>query len=249
MCRLPDLGGNKSVGSLPLFLMKTELVTELVDAKDEKKSRRALVNLLLKASHRIVAESFLQTLRRGKPNLLSKLRVLANEDGFLSCGQFLAMYRSCLSLSKATSSPSDELKIPPPFLGRVDFCGILWICGTYYFSLPWSVEFSSKNCAMNAYMESVIQSYHNLLQIIESLQQSGKFSLGEASGIFTHLVQMKKGIEEAHVSNTTVNNKIQEPEEDVEALRLDLISTRIELDNAKRSLEDAEDRIKELESS
>lgn len=98
-------------------------------------------------------------------------------------------------------------------------------------------------------MESVIQSYHNLLQIIESLQQSGKFSLGEASGIFTHLVQMKKGIEEAHVSNTTVNNKIQEPEEDVEALRLDLISTRIELDNAKRSLEDAEDRIKELESS
>ena len=99
-------------------------------------------------------------------------------------------------------------------------------------------------------MESVVQSYHNLLQIIESLQQSGKFSLGEASGIFTHLVAMKKGIEEAHASNAgNANPKIQDPEEDVEALRLDLISTRIELDNAKRSLEDAEDRIKELESS
>ena len=100
-------------------------------------------------------------------------------------------------------------------------------------------------------MESVIQSYHNLLQIIESLQQSGKFSLGEASGIFTHLVAMKKGIEEAHASNSNAvnSNNIQDPEDDVEVLRLDLISTRIELDNAKRSLEDAEDRIKELESS
>ena len=96
-------------------------------------------------------------------------------------------------------------------------------------------------------MESVIQSYHNLLQIIESLQQSGKFSLGEASGIFTHLVAMKKGIEEAHASTaSSAPQKIEEADEDIEALRLDLISTRIELDNAKRSLEDAEDRIKEL---
>ncbi len=95
-------------------------------------------------------------------------------------------------------------------------------------------------------MESVIQSYHNLLQIIESQQNGGKYSLGEASALFTSLVAMKKGIEEAHASSGNANIKIQEPEEDVEALRLDLISTRIELDNAKRSLEDAEDRIKEL---
>lgn len=101
-------------------------------------------------------------------------------------------------------------------------------------------------------METVIQSYHNLLQIIESLQQSGKFSLGEASGIFSHLVAMKKGIEEAHVSSSIANQQqgtVAEPEENVESLRLDLITTQIELDNAKRSLEDAEERIKELTKS
>lgn len=96
-------------------------------------------------------------------------------------------------------------------------------------------------------MEAVIQSYHNLLQIIENLQQTGKFSLGEASGIFSHLVAMKKGIEEAHAASMAgQQNRTQEPDEDVETLRLDLITARIELDNTKRSLEDAEEQIKDL---
>ena len=97
-------------------------------------------------------------------------------------------------------------------------------------------------------MESFEQQFNQLVQLLESLQKSGRFALGEAHAIFLVLIAMKKYIESGALSSAT-SSEIAPSNEELEALKLDLITTRIELDNTKRSLEDAEEKLAEFENS
>ncbi len=93
-------------------------------------------------------------------------------------------------------------------------------------------------------MEQVIHAYHELLNLISSLQQQGKFSLPEASALFNNLVAIKSGIEEAN--KTQNSSDVSADAEELENTKVELMSTRIEADNLKRNYADSIERIKEL---
>ena len=97
-------------------------------------------------------------------------------------------------------------------------------------------------------MESFEQQFNQLVQLLESLQKNGRFALGEAHAIFLVLIAMKKHIDSGAVSSATSSDTSPSNEE-IESLKLELITTRIELDNTKRSLEDAEEKLAEFENS
>ena len=93
-------------------------------------------------------------------------------------------------------------------------------------------------------MEQIIHAYHELLNLISTLQQQGKFSLPEASALFNNLVAIKSGIEEANKSQTS--NDVSADTEELENTKVELMSIRIEADNLKRNYEDSIERIKDL---
>lgn len=95
-------------------------------------------------------------------------------------------------------------------------------------------------------MEQVIHAYHELLNLISTLQQQGKFTLPEASALFTHLCAMKTGIEEAH--KAAGSSETSADAEELENTKVELMSTRIEADNLKRNYEDAVERIQDMEA-
>lgn len=97
-------------------------------------------------------------------------------------------------------------------------------------------------------IELVAHSYNELLKLIENLQQNGKFSLPEAHALFSQLVNMKNGIEESH-KNVSAGGDNKADAEELENLKVELMSTKIENDNLKRNYQDAVERIEELEKS
>lgn len=93
-------------------------------------------------------------------------------------------------------------------------------------------------------LEVVAHSYNELLKVIETLQQQGKFSLPEASAIYSQLISMKSGIEESHKQSGPGSSS--DSSEEVEDLKVTLMSTKIENDNLKRNYQEAMERIEEL---
>ena len=97
-------------------------------------------------------------------------------------------------------------------------------------------------------IEVIAHAYNELLKLVETLQTQGKFSLPEASAIFNQLVNMKTAIEESNKNANNVPGSSGSTEE-VENLKVELMSTKIENDNLKRNYQEAVERIEELDKS
>ncbi len=96
-------------------------------------------------------------------------------------------------------------------------------------------------------IDLVAHSYNELLKLLENLQQSGKFTLPEASAIFAQLVNMKSGIEESHKAIGGDNDQVGGNAEELQNLKVELMSTKMENDNLKRNYQEAVEKIESLE--
>ena len=105
-----------------------------------------------------------------------------------------------------------------------------------------------RSCKHLMSIEVIAHSYNELLKLLESMQQAGKFTLPEASAVFAQLVNMKSGIEESHKNlNTDSSSSDSKNAEELTNLKVELMSTKIENDNLKRNYQEAVEKIEQLE--
>lgn len=90
-------------------------------------------------------------------------------------------------------------------------------------------------------MEKLVENYHQLLSALETCQKSGNFTLGEATAVFSHVINLKNSIEALKGSDT--GGDAAGTSKELNEVKLDLMTTKITCDNLQRELEEANESI------
>ncbi len=103
-------------------------------------------------------------------------------------------------------------------------------------------------------MEKLGERYTNLQTALEAVQAAGKFNLSEAGGIAMRLGQLKSAIEEMNTVPAQPASSTSPPQnnqniQEIEDIKVKLVSKNIALDTAQRKLKIANDKLAKLEAA
>ena len=92
-------------------------------------------------------------------------------------------------------------------------------------------------------MEKLVENYHQLLSALETCQKSGNFTLGEATAVFSHVINLKNSIES--LKGSDAGGAAAGTSKELNDVKLELMTTKITCDNLQRELEEANESIDE----
>lgn len=95
------------------------------------------------------------------------------------------------------------------------------------------------------------QRYTDLQNVLEAVQAAGKLSLSEAGNLCVRLGQLKCAIEELNTSSTQATKSTGPPQntQEIEDIKVQLVSRNIALDTAQRKLKVANEKLAKLQAS
>lgn len=95
-------------------------------------------------------------------------------------------------------------------------------------------------------MEKLIECYHQLLTALEACQKSGKFTLGEATAVFSNIINLKTAIESLSSNSSSIGSSTTHSQE-LEDTKVELMTKNISLDHLQRNLEEVTEAQQDLQ--